>query len=677
VRVLVTLAYYRPHWTGLTMLAARLAEGMAARGHEVTVLAARHARDLPPEEELDGVRVVRVPTVGRLSRTMVMPGYPRRLARLAAEHDVIHLHTPMAEAAVVAAVARARRRPLLVTHQGDVVMPPGVVNRVVQASMDLTLRRALRAADEVLTLSDDYARSSTFLRSLGRPVGAVHPPVEIPVPDPAGVARRRAQLAPDGGPVIGFGGRFVAEKGFDVLLRAVPEVVDAVPAARFAFAGETNVAYEDLYGRCRPLLQAAAPHLTEVGLLLDRQELADFYAACDVFVVPSRSDCFAAVQIEALRCGTPLLTSDIPGAREVVQQTGAGRLVAPEDPSALAAAIVDAVAGAGLPGPSASDLDRHFDPTDAIDRYEAVLTRLARTAGRRSVTEESAAPAEPVAPASVLDRLLDGEADMAYRRRARWMVDRLDLHDGQRVLDAGCGLGSHLHLLRSMYQQLDLIGVDLDAERLTRAREVLPGVPLALAALGALPVPDAAVDRVLASEVLEHLVDDEGALHELHRVLRPGGVLVASVPHADYPFWWDPVNGTLERLGRPPLRHGPLAGIWTDHERLYRPDGLRRLVERAGFEVEEVEEQTHHVLAFSHQLVYGLGVRLLERGLVSTSTRERSGRFGDPDVDPGRGAGRGPVAAGLALMRRIDARNDRRERPARTHVSIVLRAVKR
>ena len=75
VRILSTLTFYHPHWTGLTVVARRLAEGFVARGHSVTVLTSRHEPDLPRHEDLNGVTVVRVPVAGRVSRTVIMPTF--------------------------------------------------------------------------------------------------------------------------------------------------------------------------------------------------------------------------------------------------------------------------------------------------------------------------------------------------------------------------------------------------------------------------------------------------------------------------------------------------------------------------------------------------------------------------------------------------------------------------
>jgi glycosyltransferase involved in cell wall biosynthesis len=376
VKVLLTLTYYHPHWTGLSVVARQLAEGLAARGHTVTVLASRHERDLPLQEEIGGVRVVRVPTVARVSRTMVMPTFPVTLARLVARNELVHLHTPMPEAVLVATQARLLRRPTVVTHHGDVVMPAGAVNRVIKRTMDASIRSAMRLADRVVVHAADYARHSEFLAPVAHRIDGIYPPVILPRPDPAAVRAWRRRLGLNGGPLVGFAGRFVEEKGFDFLLQAVPLVHAQLPDAHFVFAGDTEVAYERFFDRCRALVEQHDGSLTRLGLLRDPQQMADFYAMCDLFVLPSRTDCFAIVQVEALLSGTPLVATDIPGAREVVRATGAGRLVPPRDPAALAEGIVEILRDPGRYRPTPATVRAVFDPDRSISRYEDLMLGL-------------------------------------------------------------------------------------------------------------------------------------------------------------------------------------------------------------------------------------------------------------------------------------------------------------
>jgi glycosyltransferase involved in cell wall biosynthesis len=377
MRILSTLTFYHPHWTGLTVVARRLAEGMAARGHTVTVLTSRHDPRLPIRERLNGVRVVRVPTLGRVSRTVIMPSFPFSLVREIARSDIVHLHTPMPEAALVAGIARLLRKPVVITHHGDVVMPArGIVNRVVQHVMDAVILLGMRLADRIIVHSADYRDHSTFLAPVARKIDSIYPPIVLPAPRPSDVEGWRRELGLEGRQLVGFAGRFVEEKGFDFLLRAMPIVRARMPRVQFVFAGETAVGYERFFDECRPLLDGQRDNVTQLGLISDPQEMADFYALCDVFVLPSRTDCFAIVQVEALLSGTPLVTSDIPGAREVVRVTGAGTLVPAGDPAELADGILRVLDDPARYRPVDRVVRETFDPERSVAAYEALMVRV-------------------------------------------------------------------------------------------------------------------------------------------------------------------------------------------------------------------------------------------------------------------------------------------------------------
>jgi hypothetical protein len=75
LKVLLVLTYYRPHTSGLTIYAERLARGLAERGHDVTILTSRFNRRLPAREERDGVTVVRAPVLLRISKGVIMPTF--------------------------------------------------------------------------------------------------------------------------------------------------------------------------------------------------------------------------------------------------------------------------------------------------------------------------------------------------------------------------------------------------------------------------------------------------------------------------------------------------------------------------------------------------------------------------------------------------------------------------
>jgi glycosyltransferase involved in cell wall biosynthesis len=373
LKILTILTYYHPHWTGLTVIAKTVAEGLAARGHKVTVLTTRHHPSLERDETLNGVRVIRLRPLARVSRGTITPAFPSAARALIAEHDVVHIHTPLMESALVAVLCRRRDTPLVITHQGDLILPAGVVNRVIERTVTGMMTRAGHRAAALTTHNRDYARRSTYLAPFGDKVTSIHPPVVMPEPRTDAVAAWRRELGLTESKVIGFAGRFVEEKGLDHLLEAVPSILAREPRAHLLFAGE-SMDYEDFYERrCAGPMRTHGEHVTSLGLIRDRQRLADFYAMCDVFALPSRSDAFATVQVEAMLCGTPVVATDIPGARDAVLVTGMGVLVEPRSPSALADGLVRVLAAPERYRQHGARAREVFSAERAIDEYEALL----------------------------------------------------------------------------------------------------------------------------------------------------------------------------------------------------------------------------------------------------------------------------------------------------------------
>jgi len=381
--------YYYPHWTGLTAYAQRLAEGMARHGHQVTVLCAQYRKDLPLQDQLNGVRIVRVPTIGRLSRGVLMPTFPAVCARLVREHDVVHLHAPLMEAPIAAWLARRVHKPVVFTDHGDLVMPDGLFNQFVERTVTAMMTQSLRWSDAITTHSQDYANNSAFLNPFLAKTRAIYPPIEIPRPVPEQVTALRRELGLEGMPVVGFAGRFVEEKGFDYLLQAMPLVADKLPTVRFVYAGERNVVYENFYGRWKHLVDQNASRIVFLGLVTDRQRLANFYALCDAFAIPSRTDCFPSVQVEAMLCGTPLVTTDIPGAREAVRVTGMGKLVRPQDPQAIAEGLVEMLTAPEPYLRSYEQVRSIFNTQRTIIEYEELLESLIGKGKRGGRVEET------------------------------------------------------------------------------------------------------------------------------------------------------------------------------------------------------------------------------------------------------------------------------------------------
>lgn len=117
-------------------------------------------------------------------------------------------------------------------------------------------------------------------------------------------------------------------------------------------------------------------------------------------------------------------------------------------------------------------------------------------------------------------------------------------NDPLRLLDVGCNVGAWLSDVRNRRPTSQLAGVELNAPAIMAAARSLPNVVLARSVAERLPFPDDAFDCVTCLEVLEHLpaANWKLAIEEMRRVLKPGGVLIVTVPHAGLFAWMDSNN---------------------------------------------------------------------------------------------------------------------------------------
>jgi ubiquinone/menaquinone biosynthesis C-methylase UbiE len=274
-----------------------------------------------------------------------------------------------------------------------------------------------------------------------------------------------------------------------------------------------------------------------------------------------------------------------------------------------------------------------------------------------------------------LDVLLRNESDVAYKRRVRRMIAYLELAPGLKVLDCGTGMGFYSKVMLDLTPGLRVWGIDLEERVLRYAQGHLAvrGVCLVRGDIHHLPYASAAFDRVVMSEVLEHLIDDAGALREVVRVMRPGALLALTVPHRHYSWWYDPINRVAEGLFRRPIRRGPFAGIWANHERLYEREQVLEVVRGAGLTIEGVEELTHYCFPGTQTLVYTVGKGLIEHNLLPGFVSRSTHRFRGEE---NRGSALNPLNWMLALFNSIDRCNEdpRRMTRARTFVNIAVKA---
>lgn len=382
MKILTVLTYYRPHTSGLTIYAERLARAFARRGHRVTVMTTQYDKSLPRQEMIDGVRVVRVPVALRISKGVLAPTFGLVATKLVWEHDVVQLHLPQFDAPGVAFRARLFGKPAVLTYHCDLNLPPGLFNRFVNLVVNFQNHMAGILADHIVTYTQDYADHSPYLSRYKHKLTALLPPVELPSPHPgAAEAFAAAHQTGTRRPVIGMAARFAAEKGVEVLLDALPQVLEKYPHAQVLFAGQyENVLGEQAYAeRLMPRIREyqAQGRWTFLGVL-SPQEMTAFYPNLDVLVVPSlnSTEAFGLVQIEAMLHNVPCVASALPGVRRPVQMHAMGKVTPIGDASALAQALLEIFAARETYHCDTAALAKLYDPDTVAQEYEKLFARL-------------------------------------------------------------------------------------------------------------------------------------------------------------------------------------------------------------------------------------------------------------------------------------------------------------
>ena len=382
MKILTVLTYYRPHTSGLTIYAERLARAFAKRGHQVTVMTTQYEPSLPREETMDGVKIIRIPVVARISKGVLAPTFGLVATKLVASHDVVQMHLPQFDAPGVAARARLFGKPAVLTYHCDIQLPAGLFNRIVNMVVDFQNNMAGMLSNHIVTYTQDYADNSPYLSRYASKLTPILPPVEMPDPRPGAVqAFAEEHQIKEKRPVIGMVTRFASEKGVEILLDALPTILKKYPKAQVLYAGQhQNVMGEQAYfDRLAPQIREyeASGHWTFLGNLAP-VELAAVYPNLDVITVPSlnSTEAFGLVQIEAMMNGVPSIPSALPGVRQPVKMHGMGRVAKIGDPADLAACILEVLDEPQKFRGDIESIKKSYNPDSIAAEYEKLFDRL-------------------------------------------------------------------------------------------------------------------------------------------------------------------------------------------------------------------------------------------------------------------------------------------------------------
>ena len=310
-------------------------------------------------------------------------GDPRALmglVRLVRARGVDILHVAGMKGLLLGRIAAGITRRHAIIHLHD-TKSIGVIMRFVQRRVARWTDLALGVSDPVSTLAiREFGISPDRVQTLhnGIPVG------EFASPSPAARSRIRRELGiSETAPVIGITGRLSSEKGHELLIRAMPLLLDRLPAAVLVVAGD---------GPTRPACQSLVDRfdLAEaVRFAGYRTDIPDVLAAVDVMAMPSLREGLPYAALEAIAAGKPVVAFAVGGLPEIVIDNITGFLAAPGDNVRLAEALSEILSDRDLSARLSEGCHRHaqnFTLERHVQRLEEIYTSVARSPRRREAS---------------------------------------------------------------------------------------------------------------------------------------------------------------------------------------------------------------------------------------------------------------------------------------------------
>lgn len=366
-KILIILNYYVPYISGVTEYARLAAEMLAKEGHDVTVLTSNHA-NLASYEKINGVHVYRAKVLFKISKGTVSLQYIALARKLAKRADVVNLHCPMLEAGLISLLIPKNK--IVTMYHCDVNLPKSFFNKLIVKVMDMSHRICLSRSRAITVTSVDYAEHSRVAAKFKDKLIGVTAPVKeyYSVPVEKDLNKK----------IIGFCGRIVEEKGIDVLLKAYEIIKKQCPETELQIAGDyKNVAGGSIYPMLKDYIKKNnIPDIKFLGKISE-EEMPKFFSRLDVFVLPSINslEAFGMVQVEAMRCGTPVVASDLYGVRTIIQNTGAGLISKRNNPQNLAECIMEVLKNKDKYSKPLEEIEKHYSNTLWGQKYRDVLLK--------------------------------------------------------------------------------------------------------------------------------------------------------------------------------------------------------------------------------------------------------------------------------------------------------------
>ena len=404
IRILTLIDQFYPITGGAEQQALRISLELRKKGHDVTVLTRQSRKELPPEENCQGIKIYRLAISGVSGASKLLSTLPAALwlIRNRKKYDIIHCHgiNPFEWGAMLAALFTAKpyvvKIPLsnFLSYAGaksGFKMKPtakgafsnAVIRPVFRPALKFTRKRMITHARRVFSISPEIssALAAQGIKNIVSLPNGIDTEVFCPVSDiEKKTLRHKLKLPPDDLIFI-YSGRLAVEKNLRTLLLAWQIFSRRIPppSAQLIILGDGKNLTYSTEDELRAF--AGKNKMSSISFEGAVANVPEYLQASDVFVLPSYWEGMSNALLESMACGLPAIVSDIPGNRSLVEDGMSGLLFDPEDVNQFAECIErlagDVAAGkkmgtvAGIIAKEKYSLSRIVE--SIISEYENVL----------------------------------------------------------------------------------------------------------------------------------------------------------------------------------------------------------------------------------------------------------------------------------------------------------------
>lgn len=378
MKILISTPYYLPNVSGITIYIKILAEELTKRGHQITILTNHHDLTTKKEEILNGVKIKRFKIAFMIGKGPISFAFLKESIKEIRNNDVVNCHLPQPESLWLAIWSRLFNKKIFLTHHTDLSFWKGIKNKIIDSGVFGCQFLAALLSTKIIPYTNDYTKNSYFLKKFLKKIINIYPPIKFEEKSDLKLKNRIEKLTKNKKYIIGFCGRIAKQKGIELLVKSTKLLDKKLGKNKYIIlmVGPIKIVGENYYDYLQDKYSVI---LKENFLFLENIErniLANFYKKIDLLVLPSddRLESFGWVQIEAMKCGTPCVSTNLPGMRVPVLKTGFGELFENNNEVDLVKKIKKVLKNGKKYYQNNSDKKlKIFDYKKSIDNYEKLF----------------------------------------------------------------------------------------------------------------------------------------------------------------------------------------------------------------------------------------------------------------------------------------------------------------